>query len=179
MQKLAGFTLLELVIVITIIGITAGAAAPSFQKWQKQQQFDTDVQTAMMFLADARAAALSERTCDEEIATEWTVQLTDQSVELRCKQEDGGIVSMSTTNWQSEATFIFEQAPYFSNWIAGEDLSITIFVGGTQSRIGALYSNQWARVKLALPFIGKTRTICYSRVANYPFFSPLDTCQDD
>ena len=180
MQKQKGFTLLELVVVIVLLGIVSGAATPSLRRWQQQQRFDTDTQEILLALSDARADAFSDRTCAGEIAAEWNVVVNnEEGIVYGCKQGDGTQITISTTPLASDATVLSEATQDLLSWVPLGGLSVSVFSGGMNARIGDTYQNQWARAILDSPSLGKEKTVCYSRVANYPFLSPAGLCEEN
>jgi prepilin-type N-terminal cleavage/methylation domain-containing protein len=178
MQKQKGFTLLELVVVIVLIGIVSGAAVPSFQRWRQQQRFDTDVQNVLLAMADARADSLSDRTCDGEIVTEWNVDIDGTQITYGCTPVVGSSITVSLLPIMSDATLTFQETQD-STWSSVGSLQISVSSGGMNARIGSTYQSQWGKVSLSSPSLGKEQTVCYSRVANYPFLSPSGLCTED
>jgi prepilin-type N-terminal cleavage/methylation domain-containing protein len=179
MQKQKGFTLLELVVVIVLLGIVSGAATPSLQRWIQQQRFDADGQEILLALSDARADAFSDRTCDGDIATEWNVLVNEDGIVYGCKQGGGGQVTISTTPFASDAAVLSQGTSDLLSWVPLGDLSVSVFSGGMNARIDTTYQNKWARVILSSPSLGREETVCYSRVANYPFLSPTGSCEEN
>ena len=179
MQKQKGFTLLELVVVIVLMGILSGAATPSLQRWRQQQRFDTDAQEILLALSDARADAFSDRTCDGDIATEWNVVVNEEGIVYGCKQGDGDQVIISSSPFNSDATVLSEATQDLSSWVPQGDLSVSVFSGGMNARIGSTYQNQLARLTLSSVALGKEKTVCYSRISNYPFLSPTGSCEEN
>lgn len=179
MQKQKGFTLLELVVVIVLIGIVSGAAAPSFQRWRQQQRFETDTQNVLLALADARADSLSDKMCDGGTATAWNVLINETQITYGCAQVDGNSVVISVLPLTSDAILTSQESENRTTWSAAGSLQISVFSGGMNARIGSTYQSQWAKVSLASSALGKEQTVCYSRIANYPFLSPSGLCTED
>lgn len=55
-----GFTLLELIIVIVIIGVMSAIAIPAFASWREKQTLQSASQTFMSHMKQARVLALAE-----------------------------------------------------------------------------------------------------------------------
>jgi len=58
--KRAGFTMLEMMIVIVVIGIMAGMAVPSFINWIPKMKLKNDAKQNLNFLRQARSMAVSD-----------------------------------------------------------------------------------------------------------------------
>ncbi len=170
---------MELVVVISIIGITTVVAAPSFQQWRGKQLFEADTRQVLSLLADIRAAAFADKNCAGEQSRRWMAQFETTGMMLRCEQLDGGLETVASFPWESEAIVSFQKSTNGTYWPTESPMEVSIFSGGTQSRIGSLYENKWARIELDFVAAGKKSTVCFSRIANYPFLSSSGLCDDD
>ena len=182
MPKQKGFTLLELMLTIVLVGILASVSAPSFQRWQRDQSFTSDTETFFDTLADARASAVSEKKCEDDPALEWILDADQDGVILSCKKDDGlgTVVEEYSTEWASPAVITMEATDSLGGaWTTEDPLRVVIFAGGTQSIISDSYVYKWAKVSINFEDIGKEKTICYSRIANYPYYSPNGSCSDE
>lgn len=57
----AGFTLIELIITIAVMGIMTGIATISFSTWQKKSKFESQVREMYSDLVDARTKAFTQK----------------------------------------------------------------------------------------------------------------------
>ncbi len=173
---------MELVVAMIIIGIMTAVAAPSFTKWRKQQQFETDTQQVLSLLADARASALSDKTCAGKQTEKWIARFSETETKLLCKNSDGE-QQISSFPWKSPATITFEKATGIGLWptvtTPPSTMDISIFPGGTQSLIDSAYADKLARITIDFTAIGKVNTVCFSSIANYPFLSPSGECNEE
>ena len=183
MQKQTGFTMVELLVVIVLIGILSTVGAPSFSRWRNNQQFETDTQQVISLLGDIRASALADEACDGAPASTWVASINSSGIEVLCiKEGEINENTLFTIPWESDAVVTLATATSPNAWVSlvsPEPLTIGIFAGGTQSIIGTEYSAQWGRVHLSSAKVNKEKTICFSRIANYPFFSPSGACDDE
>lgn len=180
MQKCAGFTLLELVVVVTLIGIMAGAVVPTFSQWRNQQNFENDTQKTIELISDVRSMALAEKDCDGEVAVNWIAKIEPSGMSILCTKENPLTeILVETFPWESNATITLEKADVLGTWTSVvPPLHIFIFPGGTQSKIGDTYTSKLARIKLNSAGAGKESTICFSQISSYPFISS-GACDDD
>ena len=61
MKKNAGFTLVELMIAIAVIGIMVGLVAPNFNVWSENENFISSVEDVRGILQRAKMAAINDR----------------------------------------------------------------------------------------------------------------------
>ncbi|MBE9229328.1 type II secretion system protein [Phormidium sp. LEGE 05292] len=79
-QALAGFTLIEMLVVIAIIGILAAIAAPNWLTWLTKQRVNSAQAEALVVLREAQANAKREKriwqACfrDDGTRVQWSVQ---------------------------------------------------------------------------------------------------------
>ena len=59
-KNIGGFTMLEMMIVIVIIGVFASMAAPSFMNWIPKMKLKADAREKVNYLRQARNLAISE-----------------------------------------------------------------------------------------------------------------------
>ncbi len=158
----------------------ASISAPSFQQWQRDLRFTQDTETLFDTIADARASAISEKKCDNAPALAWILRIDTAGVQLSCQRDVGGDYVVRTREWASPATIKKETTKVLGGtWDTKEPLILVIYTGGTQSLINDDYANKWARISIEFEDLGKKRTICYSQIANYPYFSKDGTCDDE
>lgn len=76
MRKIPGFTLIELMTVITILGILFVITVPEYQHLREKNNFRSQSQLLWDQLATARSSALTNKKCpDDTVATAWQVVL--------------------------------------------------------------------------------------------------------
>ncbi|MFT5425506.1 MAG: type IV fimbrial biogenesis protein FimT [Gammaproteobacteria bacterium] len=84
-----GFTLIEIMIVIVIIGIVSAIALPNFQQAYQTQQIKTTVSDALMSMLLARSEAIKRNASVEiyGIANGWEVRVKSDATVLQTRND--------------------------------------------------------------------------------------------
>lgn len=77
MKKNKGFSMVELIIVIAIMAILAGALAPALIKYINKSRISTDIQTANTIATAVQTALSNEKGYDNAPSSGWTTLTWD------------------------------------------------------------------------------------------------------
>ena len=107
----AGFTLIELMITVTIVGVLTAIAFPSFQQAYYNQQVKTTVSDAHISLLLARSEAIKRNKNVEiyGIAGGWEVRTTDATVAVLQTRSD--LPATMTVDCNTDADDAAEDCP--------------------------------------------------------------------
>ncbi len=85
-RKIDGFTLIEILVLIVILGIVFSLAIPSFTNWMAKYKIEEDTKKVYGFLQEARVKAFSEKI-------KLNVNVNNNQVCLQCDSSDSDCVS--------------------------------------------------------------------------------------
>jgi type IV fimbrial biogenesis protein FimT len=108
-QKSAGFTLIELMITVSIVAILASIALPSFKAMLRQSQTLNAAEAIVNGLQKARAEAVARNANVDfvlGIATSWTVQLSGGGTVIETRASNEGSVSTTRAVLPTTATTV-------------------------------------------------------------------------
>lgn len=152
-SRLAGFSLIELLIGVAIMAILLGLAMPSFQAWLQNTQIRNGAESVQNGLQRARAESVGRNTNVEFVlgaGSSWVVQLPDgTNIESRSSNEGSRDVTVAVTplgtttvtfnNFggvlanNADASVPFTQVDFDSSTLTAaesQELRITIGLGG-------------------------------------------------
>ena len=180
MKKSFGFSLIELMVAMTIAGILAGISVPNIQQWQAKEKFKTQSTQVFQLLDSARNNAIAEKKCPNgHISIGWEFEITDdefRTIRLNC---DDGVKTMVEEFAFDTFIEIAENGitiPWTSNEAVRNDISAYFFSGNATPRIGDSFSNPSFRVPLTSS-TGLAKTLCLHRVSGIPSLSENENCE--
>jgi len=105
-MKKCGFSLIEILIVISLMAILAAGAAPTFSKMFSQQKFFDDTKNFFEMVVDARANAIAEKKCENKTSEFWKISINKNTKKyfLKCKNLDGEKI-LRTENFSENTNF--------------------------------------------------------------------------
>lgn len=82
MRKNTGFSLIEILVTITLTALLAAYSAPSFSRMIRSEQFDSDAEGLFDAISQARSYALANKMCEKDgvnyAPVAWSVRIVDQ-----------------------------------------------------------------------------------------------------
>ncbi|GAB2691406.1 GspH/FimT family pseudopilin [Aliiglaciecola aliphaticivorans] len=155
-----GFTILEVMVVLSIIALLSAIGAPSIMQTLRHQQLKGSLQTSYFLLQQAKSTAITKNkkiTVQFKKGDNWCIALSDAGP---CDCQSKSMCSVDEIEYRVSA----EDFPNisFSNVTMGKDQAIT-FDGVRGTAIGnagsGLFSNGSEAAKLIISNLGRVR-IC-------------------
>lgn len=115
-----GFTLIELMIVIAVIGILAVVTVPKYHTVKEQYQLESAAQTVISELNYARQYAMDSRKNVDVVLTEAEVQVRTTELILDSKRFEAGVQFNPT---QLENAWLADMRDPFTNQSLGRGLT--------------------------------------------------------
>ncbi len=197
MLKGRGFTIIEILTTITILGIVASIAAPEYWRLKERDDYRNAGQALFDTILDARNAALTNKFCnDESISVRWAVSIDTNAdpvvYQLRCYSNDTDYTEetpvVTLLNSEIETIdFNEDNSPDLMDGSTGhlfpESLMLSFFSGGVTGRLeyddGSLHKEESVTMVIGHDTTDYQHTICFNRVSGFPTFNKTgDTCQD-
>jgi prepilin-type N-terminal cleavage/methylation domain-containing protein len=185
MKHSAGFSLIELMVAMTIAGILAGIAVPNIQRWQAKDKFKSQATQVFQMLDSARNNAISEKKCPNGTpSTGWEFKITNDSprhIQLICNTHHASSVTPLLIEEIIFDPFI-EIAknritvPWTTGGAAQNNVNAYFFSGSATPRIGDNFSNESFRVPLTSS-TGLKKTLCLHRVSGIPSLTENENCE--
>jgi type II secretion system protein H len=139
-RKSAGFTMLEMMIIVVIIGIMASLAAPSFFSWIPRMKLKSDAKQNLEYLRQARSRAVAENTqygVYFDVGNNQYYFFKDISSPQTATYEAGadslisGPLSMESNIGYADCTFTNDTVVFLPNGSASTSGTIKIFDTGS------------------------------------------------
>lgn len=134
-SKSGGFGLVEMVIVVAIIGITAAITMPSYSAWIQNTKVRTATESILNGIQKARSEALMRNTQVKFTLganSAWTVQCVTVAI---CNDLPGGIVETRSNGEADTTTVTVTPTPGGSSEIIFTNLGIKSTVANQLSQI--------------------------------------------
>lgn len=106
-QQVAGFTLIETLVVITMVGVLAAIAAPSWVAFIDRQRLNTAQDQVLRVMREAQLQAKNQRSC-------WEVSFRDNGTKVQWSTHLPSVATDYCTTIADPSTWIW-------NNLAGED----------------------------------------------------------
>lgn len=122
--KSGGFSLVELVVVVAIIGIAASIGAPSYRAWIQNTKVRTATESILNGIQKARAEALMRNTPVKFTLganSAWTVQCVTAAI---CSDLPGGVVESRSNSEGGTSTVTVTPTPGGASEIVFTNLGI-------------------------------------------------------
>lgn len=179
MRRFKGFSLIEVLATITILGILATISAPEYYKLRERVQFQSEVQSFVETIVDARNSALTNKKCSNgNPSVSWKVTMTRSplSYTLRCFTDASTSVlelDVSSSNLDIIRTEVDEINTTPAPVATVSDVTFTFFAGPANAKLEYTESSTLRKgqdLNLVFGFIGEPRqqAVCFNPVAGFP-----------
>ena len=122
-SRTAGFTLMETMIIVVILGIIVGMTIPAFSKYLQRQKLDGAARELAADIMYARSLAISRRTT-------FRIEFSDDQYQII---QNGIDTIMRTKSAPSGVTFASDADPNFYAWGLADAANVVI-TGGCQNK---------------------------------------------
>jgi type IV fimbrial biogenesis protein FimT len=164
----AGFTLVELVIVVAIIGIAASIGAPSYRAWIQNTKVRTATESIFNGVQKARAEALMRNTPVKftlDANSAWTVECVTAAL---CPDLPAGVVEIRSSDEGSTSTVAIAPTPGGASEVVFTNLGIK----------SSTALNQLSQVDLSLAGADRNLRVTIGAGGNARMCDPIATSTD-
>lgn len=189
MPKVSGFTIIEILTTITILGIIATISVPEYWRWRDRDQFRAQGQAFFDTLLDARNAALTNKLCSNgNTSFKWRIVFDADAnpprYELYCHWDDTNASVVEQSNVLMDKTEVntvdFNETnppAAMSGGSIPDNVEIAFFSGSASGRLdyddGSLNRADQAKIVLGHTSSDFVHAICFNRVAGFPSFNKV------
>ncbi len=189
MFRKSGFSLIEVLATMTILGIIATISAPEFWRLRDRDQYRSEVQAFFDTIVDARNAAMTNKKCSNgSTAINWRAvmipTLGSFTYDLQCFYDstnytiERATVSPEKIDLES-MDFNEDQDPSVMTSSFPVSVSYIFFSGGGQSKL-EYNDGSDKKAESVTNILGHTnssfqQTICFNRVSGFPTFNKSGT----
>ncbi len=178
MKRFKGFSLVEVLATMTILGILATISAPEYYKLRERSQFQAEVQAIVDTIVDARNAAITNKKCSNDsnsVMWKMIIDTTPFSYELRCFYDDS-----NSTVERTSVSPIFAEIDSITLTPAAtatvEDITFSFFSGPANAKLQFTESSTLRKAESIHMVMGqrgeiKQQGLCFNRVAGFPTFN--------
>lgn len=120
MKKSKGFSLIELMIVVSIIGILAMIAVPSYQQYTMRARFAEVITTADVYKTAITVALQEGMPLDDVNDGKYGIPSKPKSTKnLAYLRVERGVINAGATEAAGSATYILKPSSDGSSWAVG------------------------------------------------------------
>jgi prepilin-type N-terminal cleavage/methylation domain-containing protein len=193
-QKISAFSLIEVLVVMTILALLVMISVPSFRGWINKETYNRQVLLVFDTLNVARSNMLSEKNCPTTgPAKSWSVKLTATDIALLCDPVAvSETIETITQNDTDVNDYTFEEFlvfPSYSAYTSADftgtlvspltEITIEFLIATKQIVINDDFSYESVRIQLDyLPTAGTEVHICMNRYSQFSFLSPETDCSE-
>ncbi len=158
-RKQAGFSLIELMITVAVIGITASVAVPSYRAWIQNTKVRTAAESILNGIQKARSEALMRNTPVKFTLganSAWTVECVTPTARA-CNDLSGGVVESRNNNDGGTAAAVITPDPSGANNVTFTGLGVKSTAANQLNGVGVSFAGANRNLNITLGAGGNVR----------------------
>lgn len=158
-SKQIGFSLIELMITVAVIGITASVAAPSYRAWIQNTKVRTAAESILNGIQRARSEALMRNTAVKFTLganSAWTVECVTPTARA-CSDLTSGVVERRSNNDGGTASAVITPSPGGASNVIFTGLGVKSTAANQLNEVGVSFAGANRNLNITLGAGGNVR----------------------